>query len=256
MQEGLPQQGRSHLLAWPTPIAEDSWVWVAMTAHSGPSCRLGKDPERRAAADQQWPPHQLRRHDECPMLVLAAGEREHMGLQRGKPEHRVQAPSSGRTLGAWSRRRPTTDLVHLPAARQELLPSVRPETLQLPSETLLSFDEPPPLSSSRRRRLTHPDSLPAATFRVTDRKTNASRWRTIWRVRAALGHFVGWATTKTVSNREVVGEWRQGPDGQLVHVPQLQCFAVKGFNNEEGNDDCQFQWGRLGSSGCRWASSD
>jgi len=65
---------------------------------------------------------------------------------------------------------------------------VRPETLQLPSETLLSFDEPPPLSSSRRRRLTHPDSLPAATFRVTDRKTNASRWRTIWCEEAECGN--------------------------------------------------------------------
>ncbi|CEL92471.1 unnamed protein product [Vitrella brassicaformis CCMP3155] len=119
---------------------------------------------------------------------------------------------------------------------------------------------------------------PAAFTAINSFLTNASALKR--RVTAAVGHFVKWAATKTVSNRQVVGGWSRGPDGQTVRVPQLQCFAidagqhhthrrlgvrevvhragldevrqhglegvVKGFNNEEGNDDCQFQWGRLG----------
>ncbi|CEL92435.1 unnamed protein product [Vitrella brassicaformis CCMP3155] len=130
---------------------------------------------------------------------------------------------------------------------------------------------------------------PAALTAVDQVLTNASALKR--RVRAAVGHFVKWAATKTVSNREVVGGWSRGPDGQMARVPQLQCFAVdagqrhthtqlgvrevvhgarleevrqhglegvvKGFNNEEGNDDCQFQWGRLGfvgQTGQQWVS--
>ncbi|CEL92462.1 unnamed protein product [Vitrella brassicaformis CCMP3155] len=118
--------------------------------------------------------------------------------------------------------------------------------------------------------LHHP---PAALTAIDQFLTNESALKR--RVRGAVGHFVEWAATKTVSNREVVGGWSRGSDGQTVRVPQLQCFAVdagphhthrrrgvrevvhrarldevrahglegvvKGFNNEEGNDDCQFQ---------------
>ncbi|CEM17579.1 unnamed protein product [Vitrella brassicaformis CCMP3155] len=130
---------------------------------------------------------------------------------------------------------------------------------------------------------------PAALTAIDSYLTNASAIKR--RVRGAVEHFVEWAATKTVSNREVVGGWSRGPDGQMVRVPQLQCFAVdagqrhthrrlgfrevvhrarldevrqhglevvKGFNNEEGNDDCQFQWGRLGyvtgQTGQQWVS--
>ena len=131
---------------------------------------------------------------------------------------------------------------------------------------------------------------PAALTAIDSYLTNASALKR--RVRGAVGHFVKWAATKTVSNREVVGGWSRGPDGQMVRVPQLQCFSVhagphhthrrlgvrevvhgarldevrahglegvvKGFNNEEGNDDCEFQWGRLGyvtgQTGQQWVS--
>ncbi|CEM34756.1 unnamed protein product [Vitrella brassicaformis CCMP3155] len=131
---------------------------------------------------------------------------------------------------------------------------------------------------------------PAALTAIDSYLTNASAIKR--RVREAVGHFVKWAATKTVSNREVVGGWSRGPDGQMVCGPQLQCFAldagqhhthrrlgvrevvhgarldevkqhglegvVKGFNNEEGNDDCEFQWGRLGyvtgQTGQQWVS--
>ncbi|CEM12629.1 unnamed protein product [Vitrella brassicaformis CCMP3155] len=131
---------------------------------------------------------------------------------------------------------------------------------------------------------------PAALTAINSYLTNASALKR--RVRGAVEHFVKWAATKTVSNREVVGGWSRGPDGQMVRVPQLQCFAVdaghlhthrrlglrevvhrarldevrqhglegvvKGFNNEEGNDDCEFQWGQLGyvtgQTGQQWVS--
>ncbi|CEL99547.1 unnamed protein product [Vitrella brassicaformis CCMP3155] len=101
------------------------------------------------------------------------------------------------------------------------------------------------------------------------------------RVHGAMAHFVKQATTVATSNREVVGGVRHDESGQAVRVPPLQCFAVgdgvggshrliglrevvhkarldeagqcglggqvvKGFKEQLGNGDCEFEWSQLG----------